>query len=202
MTYFEVNLILNAHSHVNTPAAIKRRLASVLACLRRHGPTEYRIRTHMVIRVEFHRFVARVLAESWDADAIFDISKRIQQDSISVYSPDCKEGAIIGPRADRWGEFKCSSFTRFDRKAAQAERLAAIAARPDPSFDLLMEYALKVFTIENLRALDFRPRDHFFGMLFRRFKAHDHPPTDMEVMGIKELATEHCWNAVFERVSS
>lgn len=39
---FEVNLRLDAHSHVNTEAAIKRRLAATLACLRRHGATEYR----------------------------------------------------------------------------------------------------------------------------------------------------------------
>lgn len=120
----------------------------------------------MNLGVEFHFLTARTQADDWDTDAIFDLSKRVQQDSISVYSSDRNEGAIIGPRADRWGAFEYSSFHRYDleaeSKVQEAKRLAAIAARPDPTSETLMEFALKVFTIEELRALDFRPRDHFF----------------------------------------
>lgn len=41
--------------------------------------------------------VARVQSAEWDAIEIHKLAVRIQQDRISVYSPDLDEGALIGP---------------------------------------------------------------------------------------------------------
>jgi hypothetical protein len=136
---FEVNLCLNAHSHVNTPAALKRRLAAVLACLRRHGPTEFKIYEPTVMGVKFRLFRARVQAEHWDVAEIYSLSERIQQDSISLFSPGRNEGAVIGPRADEWGEFILAKFSRFDWAADVAAKKAAEDVRPEPTSAYLIE---------------------------------------------------------------
>ena len=41
--------------------------------------------------------VARVQSAEWDAIEIHKLAVRIQQERISVYSPDLDEGALIGP---------------------------------------------------------------------------------------------------------
>lgn len=122
MSAFEVNLCLNSHSYSNTPEAIKRRLACTLACLRKHGHTEFVVVESSITGVNMRLLRARVQADHWDTEAIYKLSKRIQQDCISVYSPSRNEGDIIGRRADKWGEFALSRFSRFDWAAEVAKK--------------------------------------------------------------------------------
>jgi hypothetical protein len=57
-------------------------------------------------------------------------------------------------------------------------------------FIRIMAQALKVITVDELRALQEQPRATFFGMVHRRLMPPRPAPTLEELEGIREMATE------------
>jgi hypothetical protein len=66
-------------------------------------------------------------------------------------------------------------------------------------FNHIMAQALKVITVDELRALQEQPRATFFGMVHRRLMQPGPAPTVEELEGIRELATEVMWHPAIEQ---
>ena len=188
---FEVEIRMDVPKRKISDIQFDKRTRDTVAILERSGPVEYRRLTHPMSFTTMRLFMARVQASTWDLEALYGLSERLHQDFISVYSPSRKEGAYIGPGAAARGEFELRSFSRFDPEAVRREAMA----RPvDPAYvALLREYALKVFTANELATMAHQPRSMFFSMLDRRLSESGPPPTVDEVDGFKELATVHLW---------
>jgi acetolactate synthase regulatory subunit len=72
--------------------------------------------------------VVEVMNDSWIAEASAAVvAVRLGQDCIGVYNTLTGNGALIGPRADKWGEFNPEYFLLLDgsRLAQPALKLAA-----------------------------------------------------------------------------
>jgi hypothetical protein len=69
------------------------------------------------------------------------------------------------------------------------------------TFSTIMEYALKVITVDELHALQEQPRSMFFSMLNRRLMQPGPAPTVAEVEGLREMATEVLWHPALGRVA-
>jgi hypothetical protein len=61
------------------------------------------------------------------AGAVWSLAKALEQECIGVYGTHIGKGALIGPRADKWGEFNPEYFLLLDgsRLAQPALKLAA-----------------------------------------------------------------------------
>lgn len=54
--------------------------------------------------------------------------------------------------------------------------------------------ALKVFSREELTQMQTQPLRSLMGMISRRLKKDGPPPTQDELLGIRELVEEHLWH--------
>lgn len=41
---------------------------------------------------------------------VYDLARALNEDCIALYVPDLQHGALVGPKAERWGEFDPSRF--------------------------------------------------------------------------------------------
>ncbi len=74
---------------------------------------------------------------------------------------------------------------------------------PDPKTDLvaaLRHHALRLFTLEELQAMDQIARRNFLVLLEKRLSTDGPPPTLEELQGIAELALDHLWHPALGRV--
>ena len=69
------------------------------------------------------------------------------------------------------------------------------------SSNAISEAALKVCSLEEIRAMPRPPRMNLLILIERRLNKPGPPPTQDELVGIKELATEHLWHPAFNQLS-
>jgi len=55
--------------------------------------------------------------EKWKSD-LFDVALALCQECIAVFDPESGNGELIGPRAEKWGEFNPHYFFRLDGSRA------------------------------------------------------------------------------------
>jgi hypothetical protein len=67
-------------------------------------------------------------------------------------------------------------------------------------FNQIIAQALKVITVDELKALQVQPRATFFGMVHRRLMQPGRAPIVEELEGIRELVTEVMWHPAIGRV--
>lgn len=50
--------------------------------------------------------------------AVYRAAERLGQDCIAVWDPEALQGALVGPRADQWGDFNPAYFIDFSGRSA------------------------------------------------------------------------------------
>jgi hypothetical protein len=66
--------------------------------------------------------------------------------------------------------------------------------------ETLRHHALRIFTLEQLQAMDRIPRKNFVFLREKRLLRDGRPPTDAELEGIAELAIDHLWHPATGRM--
>lgn len=185
---FEVEIRCDVPRRKITDAQFDKRTRDIVAVLDKHGRVQYRRVTHPMAFETMRLFLARVQADTWDTEAMFNLSEHLKQKWISVYSPSRREGAYIGPKAQERGEFEVRCFSRFDPEALRRQEMAKPV---DLAFEALMSsYEAKAFTDEDRRYATERGYEAFRYLLRKRLLSDKPLPTVAECEGFVILALD------------
>ena len=185
---FEVEIRCDVPRRKITDAQFDKRTRDIVAVLDKHGRVQYRRVTHPMAFETMRLFLARVQADTWDTEAMFNLSEHLKQKWISVYSPSRREGAYIGPKAQERGEFEVRCFSRFDPEALRREEMAKPV---DLVFESLMSsYEANAFTDEDRRHATERGYAAFRYLLRKRLLSDKPLPTVAECEGFVILALD------------
>ena len=116
---FEVNLRLDSKYLPNNDEPVHAREMIVMRSLRAMGKTRHRREDQGFGAIRW--FIAEVASAGWNEKTIYRLAERIGQDAISVYDPRLNVGAVIGPRAKSYGEFRITRFGRYDSDLTKSD---------------------------------------------------------------------------------